>query len=253
MLVQCPNCLKRYRLQQTQARLLRVRCKGCGSEFLVSPTTGPRHEILGREERATAVVADIQRDFRNLVIDLLNDQGFHLFIVEEGDRALATVMEQKPRLLLVNPYLPGLLGVDLIARIRAEVSVPPIIILMGAIHSSRRYHRRPQSLYGADDYLDEGSSEAVILRKLAFHLEISLKGNHLGEGADAESLRLARSVFADLLVYDPDRMVQVRDVPDFFRLFADEAAEGRRYLEHRRPGAGEYLSRVVQHYLRKRE
>jgi hypothetical protein len=24
-------------------------------------------------------------------------------------------------------------------------------------------------------------------------------------------------------------------------------------LEHRRPGAGEYLSRVVEHYLRKRE
>ena len=67
----------------------------------------------------------------------------------------------------------------------------------------------------------------------------------------AETLRLARSVFTDLLVYDPERMAKVNSTDDFFSLFSEEAAEGRRYIESRKPGAGGVLREVVSYYLKK--
>lgn len=249
MLVQCPNCLRRYRLNPSHAKLLRVRCKGCGNEFLVSPSQDSRHVMAGGTGRTSTVMADIQRDFRNFLLQLLASQGFRIVVAEDGETAYTVVREQQPRLLLVNPYLPGLMGTDLITRLRAEGHAPPTIILLGAIHNSRRYRRRPQSLYGADDYLDEGTDEPAILRKLEYHLNLSLSRKDGGAPAEDEGLRLARSVFADMLVYDPDRVAQVRSVDEFFRIFADEAAEGRRYIESRKPGAGRLLRDVVAGYL----
>ena len=249
MLVQCPNCLKRYRLNPGQAKLLRVRCRGCGNEFLVAPTPESRHEVAGNGLHLKALVADIQRDFRNQLVQILHSQKFHLFVVEDGEAALAVAREQSPKLLLVNPYLPKIMGTELIQVLRRERTVPSTVILLGAIHNRKRYRRRPESLYGADDYLDEGFDEATILRKLEYHLKQPLTSEALPTGTDLEGLRLARSVFTDLMVYDPKRMGQVKTPEDFFRLFAEEAAEGNRYIESRKPGSGALLRQVVRHYL----
>ena len=249
MNVQCPSCLKQYRLPPDQDRLLRVRCRSCGHEFLVSPSREKSHEIAGSGQRVSAVVADIQRDFRNLIIDTLTRQHFHLYVVEDGRKAYEIVVSRKPQILLVNPYLPGLMGTDLISRLREENNAPQAIVLLGAIHDARRYRRRPESLYGADDYLDEGTDEPAMLRKLEFHLQQPLTPEALGPGRQHEAMRMARSVFTDLIVYHPGKMAGVRNADDFFRTFQDEAAEARRYLNDKKPGAGDLLREVVDRYL----
>jgi len=124
------------------------------------------------------------------------------------------------------------------------------MILLGAIHSSKRYRRPPNSLYGADDYLDEGGTDEAIIRKIEYHLQLPHSVTTQLSEADEEALRLARCVFADLLVYDPKRMAQVKSPDDFFRLFREEAAEGKRYIETRRRGASDLLQEVVTSYLR---
>lgn len=249
MFVQCPNCLRRYRLNESQAKLLRIRCRGCGTEFLASPSANARHEVSGRESRATAVVADIQRDFRSALVELLLGLGFHIVVAEDGLTALREVQTLRPRLLLVNPYLPELMGTELISRIRQDDAPPPTIILLGAIHNSKRYRRRPESLYGADDYLDESGSDDSIVRKVEYHLHLPPSPPRNAAGDDEEGLRLARSVFTDLLVCDPERMARVKAPEDFFSLFREEAAEGKRYIETRRRGASALLGEVVAHYL----
>ncbi len=250
MYVYCPHCLKRYKVPEGQARLLRVRCRGCSREFLVNLSPDALHDLAGNGRHASAVVADIQRDFRNGLIDLLNRQGFGLTVAEDGPSAYEAVSQRRPDLLLVNPYLPGLMGVELIARLRSEGKAPRAILLLGAIHNSRRYHRRPESLYGADDYLEEGYADEAILRKISYHLRMPLEtGPGEGQGLDDEAHRLARSVFADLLVYHPERMRKVRDLPAFYAEFRQEAQEAKRYLEARRPGSSRVLEAVVSQYL----
>ncbi len=249
MIVQCPGCLKRYRITDARSRLLRVRCKSCGEEFLVAPSQEAAHEIKGKGNGVKAVVADIQRDFRTVLVGTLAKQKLHLFVVEDGEEAFKVVVREKPRLLLVNPYLPKLMGTDLIARLAKEGAKPETVVLLGAIHNPRRYTRLPESLYGADDYIDEGWSEGAILNKLTYHLHFPMQETAHGDEAGEGALRLARIVLTDILVYEPARMAQVKRVEDFFRIFADEAAEGRRYVEERFPGKGNLLRQVVADYL----
>lgn len=252
MIVQCPGCLKRYRIADARSSLLRVRCKSCGKEFLVAPSQESTHELKGDKNGITVVIADIQRDFRNTLVEILSRQGFHLYVVEDGEEALALIQEQKPRLLLVNPYLPKLMGTELLDRLRAGGTKPLTSILLGAIHNHRRYRRRPESLYGADDYIDEGWNEGAILNKLTYHLDLPTEAEPDGTAEDDLGLRAARIIFTDLLVYEPERMATVKKVDDFFEIFAEESAEGKRYIEERAPGMGNLLRQVVADYLRRR-
>lgn len=251
MIVQCPGCLKRYRIADARSKLLRVRCRSCGKEFLVAPAADSAHELKGGDAALSAVVADIQRDFRTLLVEVLSRQGFHLFVVEDGEEALKVIQDSRPRLLLVNPYLPKLMGTELLERLKAAGTKPPTTILLGAIHNHRRYRRRPESLYGADDYIDEGWSEAGILQKLQYHLDLPVGAEARDAGPDEAALRVARIVFTDLLVYESERMASLKKVEDFFQVFAEESAEGRRYIEERYPGKGNLLRQVVADYLRR--
>ncbi len=76
------------------------------------------------------------------------------------------------------------MGMDLIARLRAEQNAPQTIVLLGAIHDARRYRRRPGSLYGADDYLDEGIDEGSMVKKLEFHFRQPLASEALARNAN---------------------------------------------------------------------
>jgi predicted Zn finger-like uncharacterized protein len=249
MIVQCPNCLKRYRMKDGKASMVRVRCKSCDREFLVSSSKKSTIEVGPDAKDMTAVMADIQREFRQVVVEILRRQGFHLFIVEDGENAYKLIREQNPRLLFVNPYLPRLMGVELISKLRDDGLAPLTVFLMGAIHNSRRYRRRPESLYGADDYLEEGTPENVLLEKLRYHLNIPLLSQCQDAPEENEAYRLARAVFADLLVYEPERMENVKGTDDFFQVFRDEAKEGIRYIEDKAPGKGDLLRTVVSNYL----
>lgn len=253
MIVQCPNCLKRYRISEAKSALLRVRCRACGNEFLASASHSASHEVGRDQGTVTAVVADIQRDFRNMVVEVLRRQDFHLYIAEDGETALKLAESKQPRLLFVNPYLPKMMGIDLIAKLRSRSGKSPTIFLLGAIHDSKRYRRRPESLYGADDYFDEGANEDTVLRKLRYHLNIQLDAAEEGAAEDVQAHRLAKIVFTDLLVYEPERMKQVRKVEDFFNLFREEAAEGRKYIEERVPGKGNLLRAVVADYISRKQ
>lgn len=250
MIVQCPKCLRRYRLQDTKAKLLRVKCRSCGNQFLVSLSDKSSHEILQSQNGVLAIIADIQRDFRNFIIGLLASKNFNLFVADEGETAFELVKKKKPNLLLTSPYLPKLMGIDLISKIRENLDTQPKIILLGAIHNSKRYRRRPETLYGADDYIDEGFSEKKIIHKLSYHLGIS--DDFAQESLDNDAIRLARSIFADLLVYEMEKMGKIKKVEDFFSIFSQEASEGQRYLEEKFPGSKNLLNFVVAEYLKRK-
>ncbi len=251
MIVQCPQCLRKYRLQDTQAKLLRVKCRSCGNQFLVSTSEKSTHELTQARGAELAVVADIQRDFRNFLLSLLASQGFNILVVDDGETALELVKTRKPRILFVNPYLPKLMGVELIQHLRNGKGKLPIIFLLGAIHNRKRYRRRPESLYGADDYIDESATESVLMQKLSYHLGVSARGDGAGANEN-EALRLARSIFADLLVYESEKMSKIAKVEDFFTAFSDEAQEGQRYLEESYSGSRNLLRFVVAEYLKKK-
>ncbi len=105
-------------------------------------------------------------------------------------------------------------------------------------------------MYGADDYLEEGTPENVFLEKLRYHLNLPLPSHSQETPEENKAYRLARAVFADLLVYESERMERVETTDDFFQVFRDEAKEGMRCIEERAPGKGDLLHTVVANYLK---
>lgn len=65
---------------------------------------------------------------------LLREFGFEPLTASSGPEALEAVRRRRPRLVLVDRFMPGMSGEELIGRLRADAGLAsvPILILSGA-------------------------------------------------------------------------------------------------------------------------
>ncbi len=81
------------------------------------------------------LVVDDETAIRNLLIDLLGDEGYAVVAASNGRAALAIAQQQRPDLILMDVMMPELDGLETLQHIRAlpgSRDVP--IILMSAAH-----------------------------------------------------------------------------------------------------------------------
>lgn len=103
--------------------------------------------------------------------DSLEAQGFRVTLADEGLGGLALATEQPFDLILLDVLLPGLDGLELLARLRGRWRTP--VLMMSALGDER--HRIRGFHCGADDYLPKPFSMAelrvrieAILRRVAY-------------------------------------------------------------------------------------
>ncbi len=79
----------------------------------------------------TVLVADDDADIRELVSFKLTQAGYHVLAVEDGLAALETARAEVPDLLVLDLMMPGLTGLEVCRRLRAddETASLPIIML----------------------------------------------------------------------------------------------------------------------------
>lgn len=84
------------------------------------------------------LVVDDETAIRNLLIDLLGDEGYTVFAASNGRAALAIVQQQRPDLILMDVMMPELDGLETVQHIRAlpESNDVPIILMSAAHHLS---------------------------------------------------------------------------------------------------------------------
>jgi DNA-binding response OmpR family regulator len=95
------------------------------------------------------LVVEDDRSARELLVTILEDDGYKVFAVADGIAALRAAETFHPNLALLDAGLPGLDGVDVARRLR-QLSDVPIVFVTGAdsaaaIHGGFRM--------GADDYI----------------------------------------------------------------------------------------------------
>ncbi len=181
MTLVCPACGRRYRVDEqrlgTPGR--KVRCSGCGTVFLAgrategaaatsTPAAAPRMESVparGREARAPAasnaesplaLVADEDREFRDLVARTLVSLGCRVETTDDGESAFRFAVARRPTLMIVNVYLRRLLGVAVCEGVKGSPDLRGTrVALVGSVFKSDRFVRSPGNLYGADDYFED--------------------------------------------------------------------------------------------------
>ncbi len=172
------------------------------------------------------LVIEDEKPIRCFLRSYLERHGFELLEAETGEDGLAMAADHQPELVLLDLGLPGMDGLEVIARLRAWANTPILVI------SARGQEQDKVAALdaGADDYLTKPFGVA----ELAARMRVSLRRASLSEPGAPEPVFRSGPLVVDL----PARLVhldgrEVRLTPIEFKLLAFLVRHAGKVVTHR--------------------
>jgi UDP-3-O-[3-hydroxymyristoyl] N-acetylglucosamine deacetylase len=79
----------------------------------------------------TVLVVDDEERIRSSVRGILSDEGYQVLDTGDAPGALALITRENPALVLLDVWMPGLDGIELLRRIKHERPATPVIMISG--------------------------------------------------------------------------------------------------------------------------
>lgn len=98
------------------------------------------------------LIVDDDAGVRETVGAVLGDEGFAVAFASDGPEALAAARREKPDLVLLDVWLPGMDGIQVLERLRAEHPRLPVVVVSG--HGNIDTAVRATKL-GAADFIEK--------------------------------------------------------------------------------------------------
>lgn len=159
MEVICPTCKKKYNIDESKlpAGGMKARCFGCSNVFEVKPPQVVAPIAQPKVDIKKVVVANSSKAVCDAVSMVVSKEpGFVVFKETDGIDAMNVINKEIPDIVIIDVALPRLFGFEICDQIRATENLKHIkIILVASIYSKTSYKRRPDTLYGADDYIEK--------------------------------------------------------------------------------------------------
>ena len=114
----------------------------------------------------TILVVEDERSISEVVSLYLTRAGYHVVTVHDGTAALRAYSQQKPALIVLDLMLPGVDGLEITRRVRAEGETP--IIMLTA--RKEEIDRILGLEMGADDYVTKPFKFPVLLARIRAQL-----------------------------------------------------------------------------------
>ena len=115
--------------------------------------------------KARIVVADDDKDILDLVVFKLTQAGYDAVGVTDGVSALAAIEANPPRLAILDVMMPGLSGMDVLRKVRANEATKDLdIILLTA--RSRDSDVDAGFAIGASDYVVKPFSPRELVHRV---------------------------------------------------------------------------------------
>lgn len=196
------------------------------------------------------------------IAGVLGEVGLTLAEVRSGEEALTRLLRDAPRVLVVDVAIPGRASFELCDAIQ-EAGLPTRVVLVASVYDRTRYKRRPASLYGADDYVEQHHIPDLLPGKVAALLgrerpEAGAAATALLEPAAVEGLRqaanapltityatpeegqararrLAELLLHDMLLYNGDVLPGLGPGAELPPRLAADLAEAQRIYDERVP------------------
>ena len=77
------------------------------------------------------LIIDDEKNIRTQLSGLLADEGYRAFAAESAERGLELLGEDPPDLVLLDVCLPGMDGLQMLAKIRDDGTDVPAIVMSG--------------------------------------------------------------------------------------------------------------------------
>jgi two-component system cell cycle response regulator len=113
----------------------------------------------------TILVVDDSLVVRSVVRGWLEEQGYRVVEVEEGQAAIETCLAEPPDVVLLDIEMPGLNGHDVLARLKSEPAVRDIPVVFLTNHASMDEVLRGLG-GGAHDYLRKPFEPAELVARV---------------------------------------------------------------------------------------
>jgi two-component system nitrogen regulation response regulator NtrX len=120
------------------------------------------------------MIVDDEKSIRDSLTGILQDEGFRPLSAGSGEEALSRLREERPDLILLDIWMPGMDGLETLSRIR-EFQPDQLVIMMSG-HGTIDTAVRATKL-GAHDFIEKPLS----LEKLLVIIQNALKINRLIE------------------------------------------------------------------------
>src|SRR5881409_3896370 len=128
--------------------------------------------IAGTSEKSRVLVVDDEPQITRVLRTVLSSQGYQVRVAAEGESALSSFAEWRPELVITDLYMPHMDGVELCKRIRAQSTVP--IIVLSVKGEERTKVEALDS--GADDYVTKPFGTDELLARVRAALRRSQVG-----------------------------------------------------------------------------
>lgn len=150
---------------------------------------------------ANILVVDDERNVRNLIRKILEENDHTVTTIATGEEALVELRKSKFDLLILDLKLPGMSGTELLRRMEQEGLELPVLIVSAVTNAAPVVEAMK---HGAHDYLSKPFSAQDLLKKveellnqehLSFERLVRLIEEKLEQGKLVVAEKLARKLF----------------------------------------------------------
>lgn len=205
------------------------------------------------------LVAHESDALRREILAALGGAGLLLEAACDGDEALRGLLRRHPAVMVVDVGISGRAAFELCDVIE-EAGLRTRVLLVASVYNRTRYKRRPTSLYGADDYVEQhhihdmlrpkverlvgravppprhGEVDPVSARRLqeAGDQMLTIHFASLEEGR-SRAQRLCELLVADMALYAGDEVAVVVAGHGIPERLSEDIEEARRIFQQRVP------------------
>ena len=111
------------------------------------------------------LLIDDDTELGKLLEEYLQSEQFHLDTAHDGPSGLQKALLSQYAVVVLDVMLPGMSGLELLKRIKAEYETPPPIVMMITAYGDQGNYQEAMRL-GADDFLTKPVDFAHLKEKL---------------------------------------------------------------------------------------
>jgi len=180
--------------------------------MVFAPTGGPLVVLAHESERLATRIGVA-----------LAETGLQPLHARQGATAVRLIESKRPAAAVLDVGLPEIMSFQIIERMRGRPELEDVkVVLVASVYNKTAYKRRPTSLYGADDYVEQHHVHDLLPRKLCALLglpeptrqavlaRVDGADTRADLGPSARVRALARSIAADVVLYHGEELAAVR-------------------------------------------
>jgi len=126
---------------------------------------------LNMAKKKTILFIDDNPVDRTLISRLLAKSDFVVILAEDGAKGLKLAQDEKPDLILLDILLPGISGIELAKKVKANLAIKNIpIIFYTSIDTPK--HLIDYVSYGAEDYIQKTMPSEELIASIKAILKV---------------------------------------------------------------------------------